>query len=166
MEYSGIKKHFESAKEYAESKLGYPSDSKWKLLDRSCRNQVVYSLITDGQDVMITIDKVKRINGHWMHESFTESDHPHLYDCPKRYIKRSTMMDETAIRWKAECLKKQHLKAMLKNYMDGLQAGDVVKTTNGEYVFLYSIKSAQFIGRSVESEKLYRCNNSSIILGK
>lgn len=164
MGWDGIQKHFDSVKDYAEQELGYPEGSKWKLLERSFRGNEIYSLITDGTDIMITIDKVKLQGGYWMHKSFTEKDHPYLYNCPKKYIKKSTIMTEWAVNYKAECLKQQHQKKIKADFINNLEAGTVVKTTHGEAVFLNKHKVSQFIGREVNSGKLYRYNINSIII--
>lgn len=162
MGWNGIQKHFDSVKDYAEQELGYSEGSKWQLLDRSFRGNEIYSLITDGTDIMITIDKVKVQGGYWMHKSFTEKDHPYLYNCPKKYIKQSTIMTEWAVKYKAECLKQQHQKKIKADYINNLEAGTEVATSHGKAIFINKYKSSQFIGRDVESGKLYRYNISSI----
>lgn len=165
MGWDGIKKQFSSVKEYAESELAYGEGLKWKLLDRSIRGNVVYSLITDGVDKLITVDLIRVCDGYWMSKSFTEKDHPYYYDCPKKFIKQSTIMDnEFAVAYKAECLKRQHLKKITKEYLSKLKMGDVVQTSFGEVVYHQPYKASQFVGRSVKENKLYRYKTSSIII--
>lgn len=162
MGWNGIKKHFNSVKDYANQELSYGEKDQWSLLDRSFRGNVIYSLITNGVDKMITVDKVKVVDGYWMHKSFSEKDHPYEYECPKKYIKQSTIMTEFAIAYKAECLKVQNEKKIKKDYISSLGMGDTVETTQGKALFHSLHKASQFIGRDVESGKLYRYNISSI----
>lgn len=162
MGWDGIQKNFNSVKDYAEQELAYGEDSKWKLLDRSIRGNEIYSLITDGVDKMITIDKIKIEGGYWMRKSFSEKDNPYLYNCPKKFIKQSTIMTEYAINYKAECLKVQNEKKIKKDYISNLAVGDIVETHHGKAFFHALHKASQFIGRDVESGKMYRYNISSI----
>lgn len=147
---------------YATNVLLYPEDGEWNLLDRSVRGNVVFDLIGNGVDKMIAITYVERINGHWMHRSYTEKDHPYYYDCPKKYVKASTIMEHDAVVYKAECVYRQDQKKILRDYIKKLRTGDVVNTTSGEVIYHDICEKRMFVGRDMRSGKLFRYNVSSI----
>ena len=142
MGWFGTYADYETVAEYAKQELNWNGEQT-KQLDQAVVNSNVYTLveIIKGDkkgEIFISIDRVERKDGHWMHKGWDENGGPFAYDCPERILKRSNQTSQIAINWREKCRRMRRDKAERKRLVLLLKSGMIINSKAfGPLCFLY-----------------------------
>ena len=90
-----------SKKEFIETELKY--SKKYKLIDRSIRNNEVWSVVENIENGKreICLDLLRKEEGMWGYKPMCEEAHPYYYNCPLKFLKMVPCPDsENAREWR------------------------------------------------------------------
>ena len=123
-----------------------------------CGNEV-YQLAKSfkGDDLYIRVTIIRRHgDGYIYYKDMSEDMGPCYYNCPEKFLKRSTLKDGFSVSWREACRKHAANKKIQKeliNKIKNLKNGDLVKTKAGKtWIFLFNHNKLRFAGKLANVE--------------
>lgn len=130
--------------------LGYYKDSKFEIIDISCRGRENYVATRNNEtgEVFAEVILAETKDGEIYLKDMTECCMPHYFNCPKRIIDKLTKpTNDNAAKWREKCLNKPK----------PLKYGDIVKLAS-PLKFTDGIQRDTFaVVKYRKSGKRYRC---------
>ena len=137
------------------------------VLDYSIRGNFVYELLeitTDSStECLISVIKISRMkeDNSIGYKMMDETCGPFAYNCPQKYLKKSTSTNEIAIEWRKKCLE-YHKNVKLQNQkirewkgkLKGLKNVLLVMNMDNykEITYLYHYNTNRFVGKTINNE--------------
>lgn len=143
-----------SNKEFVEQ---YLTDSR--VIETSIYGREVYQLAhthNNKDDLYIRVTLINRKDGEVFYKDMDESCGPCYYNCPAKFLKRSTQTDQNSISWRDACRKhsaQKKVKAALVKKVKALAPGSRVRVLSGaEWIFQFTHTKTRFAGKLANVE--------------
>lgn len=122
-------------------------DFKTTLIKYQVKNNIMWMIIknTNTNDKYIAcalLSYNKTING-WGYKLLDESMHPFYYDCPLEYLNETTQTNQE---WRKKVIAYYEHKQQLKNYLNNIKKGDIIKLQNCQINELTVISTKPLLG--------------------
>lgn len=147
-----------------EIKPGYNSSVNVSVIDYSIRGNVVYELLEikteTSTEFLIGVTKISRMkeDNSIGFKLMDETCGPAFYDCPQKYLKKSTSNSEFAVNWRKKCyehikLKKEEksINKKMEEQLAGKQGCFVIMDNGVKVKYHSKYTDKRFVG--IPSEK-------------
>ena len=168
MGYSFFPNTFSNNEDFYSKEIKSSYHENVNILDYSIRGNYVYELLEitkdSSVDYLISVIKISRMkeDNSIGYKIMDETCGPFAYNCPQKYLKKSTSTNEVAIEWRKKCFE-YHKNVKIQNQktrewkekLKGLKDVALVMNMDNykEITYLYPYNTKRFVGITRNNEK-------------